>query len=186
MRRERRPLRGAGVDAGAGVRRVRGEDVKGLAVCAGQEGTDRASRRPRRLDRSTARGSARGAGRGDSRGGGARAVLEPLLEQAARTSARPPSAARNRSIRTGGRSHVVTPPQGRATDDIGPYAGEDRRFRRVGRAALSSASPVQRAPSVGAWRSLVARIVRDDEVGGSNPLAPTRSKFLLAENSPQR
>ena len=25
----------------------------------------------------------------------------------------------------------------------------------------------------GAWRSLVARIVRDDEVGGSNPLAPT-------------
>ncbi len=27
--------------------------------------------------------------------------------------------------------------------------------------------------SVGAWRSLVARIVRDDEVGGSNPLAPT-------------
>ena len=32
-----------------------------------------------------------------------------------------------------------------------------------------------RAPSVGAWRSLVARIVRDDEVGGSNPLAPTIS-----------
>jgi hypothetical protein len=29
--------------------------------------------------------------------------------------------------------------------------------------------------SVGAWRSLVARIVRDDEVGGSNPLAPTIS-----------
>jgi hypothetical protein len=28
--------------------------------------------------------------------------------------------------------------------------------------------------SVGAWRSLVARIVRDDEVGGSNPLAPTK------------
>ena len=27
--------------------------------------------------------------------------------------------------------------------------------------------------SVGAWRSLAARIVRDDEVGGSNPLAPT-------------
>ena len=27
----------------------------------------------------------------------------------------------------------------------------------------------------GAWRSLVARIVRDDEVGGSNPLAPTTS-----------
>jgi hypothetical protein len=28
---------------------------------------------------------------------------------------------------------------------------------------------------VGAWRSQVARIVRDDEVGGSNPLAPTIS-----------
>jgi hypothetical protein len=28
--------------------------------------------------------------------------------------------------------------------------------------------------SLGAWRSLVARIVRDDEVGGSNPLAPTK------------
>jgi hypothetical protein len=30
-------------------------------------------------------------------------------------------------------------------------------------------------PSVGAWRSLVARVVRDDKVGGSNPLAPTTS-----------
>jgi hypothetical protein len=30
--------------------------------------------------------------------------------------------------------------------------------------------------SVGAWRSLVARIVRDDEVGGSNPLAPTKTR----------
>ena len=35
--------------------------------------------------------------------------------------------------------------------------------------------PCKRAPSVGAWRSLVARIVRDDEVGGSNPLAPTKA-----------
>ena len=43
-----------------------------------------------------------------------------------------------------------------------------------GHRALSSAGPVKRAPSVGAWRSLVARIVRDDEVGGSNPLAPTK------------
>ena len=32
--------------------------------------------------------------------------------------------------------------------------------------------------SVGAWRSLVARIVRDDEVGGSNPLAPTNYRCL--------
>src|SRR4051794_28821020 len=34
--------------------------------------------------------------------------------------------------------------------------------------------PCTTGTSVGAWRSLVARIVRDDEVGGSNPLAPTR------------
>jgi hypothetical protein len=32
---------------------------------------------------------------------------------------------------------------------------------------------------VGAWRSQVARIVRDDEVGGSNPLAPTSTKSSL-------
>ena len=34
--------------------------------------------------------------------------------------------------------------------------------------------PCSTGTSVGAWRSLVARIVRDDEVGGSNPLAPTK------------
>lgn len=27
----------------------------------------------------------------------------------------------------------------------------------------------------GVWRSLVARVVRDDEVAGSNPVTPTRS-----------
>ncbi len=32
--------------------------------------------------------------------------------------------------------------------------------------------------SLGAWRSLVARIVRDDEAGGSNPLAPTNHSFV--------
>ena len=37
--------------------------------------------------------------------------------------------------------------------------------------------PSLRALSVGAWRSLVARIVRDDEVGGSNPLAPTTYEY---------
>ena len=36
--------------------------------------------------------------------------------------------------------------------------------------------------SVGAWRSLVARIVRDDEVGGSNPLAPT-NRFTCGPTS---
>jgi hypothetical protein len=44
----------------------------------------------------------------------------------------------------------------------------------MGRGTLSSVRPARRAPSVGAWRSLVARIVRDDKVGGSNPLAPTK------------
>src|SRR5688572_33332970 len=43
----------------------------------------------------------------------------------------------------------------------------DRRLDRCGGRLL----PFR--PSVGAWRSLVARVVRDDEVGGSNPLAPT-------------
>ena len=33
---------------------------------------------------------------------------------------------------------------------------------------------VAAVPSVGAWRSLAARSVRDAEVGGSNPLAPTK------------
>lgn len=34
---------------------------------------------------------------------------------------------------------------------------------------------------IGVWRSLVARIVRDDEVGGSNPLTPT-CHFLWWDN----
>jgi hypothetical protein len=29
----------------------------------------------------------------------------------------------------------------------------------------------------GAWLSLVERLVRDQEVGGSNPLAPTKTPF---------
>ena len=38
--------------------------------------------------------------------------------------------------------------------------------------------------SVGAWRSLAARIVRDDEVGGSNPLAPTIPITNCVGNNP--
>ena len=57
-----------------------------------------------------------------------------------------------------------------------------RSERRMGGATLaappsrglSSAGSVKTSIPVGAWRSLVARIVRDDEVGGSNPLAPTK------------
>ncbi len=42
--------------------------------------------------------------------------------------------------------------------------------------------------SFGVWRSLVARIVRDDEVAGSNPVTPTlkglvRSGFPLLARS---
>ena len=49
--------------------------------------------------------------------------------------------------------------------------GATRPLRRA--VGVSSAGSVRRASSVGAWPSLVGRIVRDDEVGGSNPLAPT-------------
>ena len=68
----------------------------------------------------------------------------------------------------------------RAATGLRPVGGETVRRRdgahrtRPADRVLSSARPVQRAPSVGAWRSLVARIVRDDKVGGSNPLAPTK------------
>ena len=51
------------------------------------------------------------------------------------------------------------------------------RSRRTAR--LSDRRP--RSPilaAIGAWRSQVARIVRDDEVGGSNPLAPTSLRLL--------
>jgi hypothetical protein len=34
----------------------------------------------------------------------------------------------------------------------------------------------------GAWRSLVARTVRDREVGGSNPLAPTITHLSLTRD----
>jgi hypothetical protein len=34
-------------------------------------------------------------------------------------------------------------------------------------------SMVKSLPQIGAWRSLVARLLWEQEVGGSNPLAPT-------------
>src|SRR5690606_34310933 len=36
-------------------------------------------------------------------------------------------------------------------------------------------------PAFGDWRSLVAHFVRDEGVGGSNPLSPTKFKALLNE-----
>src|SRR5204863_291259 len=58
-----------------------------------------------------------------------------------------------------------------------PTPRTSRRFLTPGRSLDPAAWGIIRQPcanghSVGAWRSLVARIVRDDEVGGSNPLAP--------------
>jgi hypothetical protein len=37
-------------------------------------------------------------------------------------------------------------------------------------------SMLKSLPQIGAWRSLVARLLWEQEVGGSNPLAPT-NKF---------
>ena len=37
---------------------------------------------------------------------------------------------------------------------------------------------------IGAWRSLVARLLWEQEVGGSNPLAPTISYFIPDSYNP--
>ena len=50
-------------------------------------------------------------------------------------------------------------------------------FPRVLRLLLMSCLRVVRQVNTGMWRSLVARVVRDDEVAGSNPVIPTK-KFL--------
>ena len=66
---------------------------------------------------------------------------------------------------------------GAATEHRRGHGGRPRLTSRPGdpgRGMRYHAPAPQRALTVGAWRSLVARIVRDDEVGGSNPLAPTR------------
>lgn len=49
-------------------------------------------------------------------------------------------------------------------------------FPRVLRLLLMSCLRVVRQVNTGMWRSLVARVVRDDEVAGSNPVIPTNSK----------
>ena len=42
---------------------------------------------------------------------------------------------------------------------------------------------VSRRFGFGAWRSLVARFVRDEEVAGSNPVAPTRFSLIGTKNT---
>ena len=79
---------------------------------------------------------------------------------------RPPAAPGPRD-----RSTSLTSTRAPSTADL---ARKAREFEGPGRMRYHSPGP-QRALSVGAWRSLVARIVRDDEVGGSNPLAPTNA-----------
>ena len=69
----------------------------------------------------------------------------------------------------------MTPPQGRRDVDTGHYVWRAPPVSPCRPVCAIIRRPCKRAPSVGAWRSLVARIVRDDEVGGSNPLAPTKA-----------
>ena len=78
-----------------------------------------------------------------------------------------------------GRSHGGSPLGRSRVTGTKPYVSRQATVSRRRRVSAAPAcaiipKPCQRAPSVGAWRSLVARIVRDDEVGGSNPLAPTK------------
>ena len=53
----------------------------------------------------------------------------------------------------------------------------------VGRPDLS-AILVEARKGTGVWRSLVARVVRDDEVAGSNPVTPTLVKALFSRRGP--
>ncbi len=88
-----------------------------------------------------------------------------------------------RRCRSGGCQHRPRAPFRSGSRRDGQVGRRPGRLRggqdgRVGPPVLSSDPLSRREPSVGAWRSLVARIVRDDEVGGSNPLAPTRLDLL--------
>ena len=81
----------------------------------------------------------------------------------------------------------MRPGESIADVDCLPYGTPETSVRSASTSGSSAAAeaplPPQVTPcyhsvalsghSVGAWRSLAARIVRDDEVGGSNPLAPT-------------
>src|SRR5690606_7359446 len=53
--------------------------------------------------------------------------------------------------------------------------GDPRHARRSGLHSCGTA-PVSWSGCIGVWRSLVARLVRDEEVVGSNPATPTKGK----------
>ena len=57
------------------------------------------------------------------------------------------------------------------------YTVGSRLRRRLARGAV-----IRRLP-VGEWLSLVEHLVRDQGVGGSNPLSPTNSKGLIGTHS---
>src|ERR1700728_4397254 len=75
--------------------------------------------------------------------------------------------------------------------------GQDVRARRLQKAdrvncAKARSDRIELCPEsatrytqrIGAWLSLVERLVRDQEAGGSNPLAPTISSLSIQSFSP--
>ena len=77
------------------------------------------------------------------------------------------------------------PPIGRSSGERGRERAADRLTRRPAAPDASAIMPgaLYNGHSVGAWRSLVARIVRDDKVVGSNPAAPTIPPASVRSNS---
>ena len=82
------------------------------------------------------------------------------------------------------RSGAVLLPPGGEPADVGPDAAQAHGYRpRAGRFAFRGGRALdfagrfrERSVRRGVWRSLVARFVRDEEVVGSNPATPTRSR----------
>ena len=82
------------------------------------------------------------------------------------------------------------PPRGDVADPAGPRRlsqnfrvpgwGSGRfQWARSGRLSSGVAVPPGAVNSHGVWRSLVARVVRDDEAAGSNPVTPTDTEGPL-------
>ncbi len=95
-------------------------------------------------------------------------------------------AVRSGALRLPAGGHPAHPGRPRLlSTGVGPLSGAGRagldRFQRAGAGRLSSgvAAPRARRHSHGVWRSLVARVVRDDEAAGSNPVTPTADRRAL-------